>query len=34
MIWRRGGYLSHAAKAWLAIVRESYAADSAERAGE
>jgi DNA-binding transcriptional LysR family regulator len=27
MIWRRGGYLSHAAKAWLAIVRESYAKD-------
>jgi DNA-binding transcriptional LysR family regulator len=25
MIWRRGGYLSHAAKAWLAIVRESHA---------
>jgi DNA-binding transcriptional LysR family regulator len=25
MIWRRGGYLSHAAKAWLAIVRESRA---------
>ena len=25
MIWRRGGYLSHAAKAWLAIVRESQA---------
>jgi DNA-binding transcriptional LysR family regulator len=27
MIWRRGGYLSHAAKAWLAIVRESRAKD-------
>ena len=27
MIWRRGGYLSHAAKAWLAIVRERYAKD-------
>jgi DNA-binding transcriptional LysR family regulator len=25
MIWRRDAYLSHAAKAWLAIVRESYA---------
>jgi DNA-binding transcriptional LysR family regulator len=23
MIWRRGAYLSHAAKAWLAIIRES-----------
>lgn len=22
--WRRGGYLSHAAKAWLALVRETY----------
>ena len=28
MIWRRGGYLSHAAKAWLAIVRERYAKGS------
>jgi DNA-binding transcriptional LysR family regulator len=27
IIWRRGGYLSHAAKAWLAIVRESRAKD-------
>jgi DNA-binding transcriptional LysR family regulator len=27
MIWRRGGHLSHAAKAWLAIVRESHAKD-------
>jgi DNA-binding transcriptional LysR family regulator len=25
MIWRRGGYLSHAAKAWLALVRETHA---------
>jgi DNA-binding transcriptional LysR family regulator len=25
MIWRRDAYLSHAAKAWLAIVRESHA---------
>ena len=25
MVWRRGGYLSHAAKAWLALVRETYA---------
>jgi DNA-binding transcriptional LysR family regulator len=28
MIWRRGGYLSHAAKAWLAIVRERYSKGS------
>ena len=27
MIWRRGGYLSHAAKAWLAVVRERYTKD-------
>ena len=27
MIWRRGGYLSHAAKAWLEIVRERHAKD-------
>ena len=27
MIWRRGGYLSHAAKAWLAAVRERYTKD-------
>jgi DNA-binding transcriptional LysR family regulator len=27
IIWRRGAYLSHAAKAWLAIVRESRAKD-------
>ncbi|MGC1304452.1 MAG: LysR family transcriptional regulator [Caulobacteraceae bacterium] len=26
MIWRRGGYLSHAAKAWLALARETPAA--------
>jgi len=26
MIWRRGGYLSHAAKAWLAIAREAHSA--------
>ena len=25
MIWRRGGYLSHAARAWLEIVRERHA---------
>lgn len=25
LIWRRGGYLSHAAKAWLEIVRERHA---------
>src|SRR5246127_2237926 len=25
MIWRRGGFLSHAAKAWLALVRQSRA---------
>lgn len=24
MIWRRGAYLSHAAQAWLALVREAY----------
>lgn len=24
LIWRRGGYLSHAAKAWLDLVRETY----------
>jgi DNA-binding transcriptional LysR family regulator len=28
MIWRRGGYLSHAAKAWLEIVRERHAKGS------
>jgi DNA-binding transcriptional LysR family regulator len=28
MIWRRGGYLSHAAKAWLEIVRERHAKNS------
>jgi DNA-binding transcriptional LysR family regulator len=27
MVWRRGGYLSHAARAWLAIVGESHAKD-------
>jgi hypothetical protein len=22
LVWRRGGYLSHAAQAWLALTRE------------
>jgi DNA-binding transcriptional LysR family regulator len=27
MIWRRGGYLSHAARAWLALARETHGED-------
>jgi DNA-binding transcriptional LysR family regulator len=27
MIWRRGGYLSHAARAWLALARETHAGE-------
>jgi len=29
LLWRRGGYLSHAAQAWLALAREAHPAPSA-----
>jgi DNA-binding transcriptional LysR family regulator len=30
LVWRRGGYLSHAAQAWLALAREGHPADGAD----
>lgn len=33
LIWRRGGYLSHAAQAWLALTREVYATLPSAAAG-